>query len=111
MLVLTEDAGIYCKHMGKVNISATQDIVTIQGRKLLVAIDPQGKSISACPNTVPFKPCLTTLVVSIGYSEWIRIDGRTICLDTLSGFTDGTPPGVVTYDVHDPGQQFVSEAG
>jgi hypothetical protein len=111
MLVLTEDAGVYCKHMGKVSIAATQNLVTIAGRKVLVATDPEGRSISLCPNTIPFKPCTSTLVVDQGYSEWIRVDGRRLCLDTVSGFTDGTPPGVVKYVVFDPGQQFVSELG
>ena len=110
MLVLTEDAKLFCKHgPGKVSIRGTQDVVTIEGRKVLVEIDPEGRSISGCPSTVPFKPCLTTLVVQKGYSEFIRVENRRLCLDTVTGYTDGTPPGVVMYEVRDPGQRFVSE--
>jgi hypothetical protein len=109
MLALTEDAALYCKHSGKVSIQATQELVTIEGRKVLVESDPVGRSISRCPNVVPFKPCLTTLVVQKGYSEFIRVEDRKLCLDTVTGYTDGTPPGVVMYVVRDAGQSFVSE--
>jgi hypothetical protein len=109
MLVLTEDAGLYCTHSGKVSIAATQEFVTVTGRKILVEPDPVGRSISLCPNVVPFKPCLTTLVVQKGYSEFIRVADRRLCLDTVTGYTDGTPPGVVMYVVRDAGQKFVSE--
>jgi|SRR6267378_2074040 len=110
MLVLTEDAGLFCKHgPGKVSIIATQELVTIDGRKVLVEIDPQGRPISGCPSVVPFKPCLTTLVVDKGYSEFIRVENRRLCLDTVTGFTDGTPPGIVKYEVRYAGQTFVSE--
>lgn len=112
MIVITEDAGIYCKHgPGHVANKPSQSYVTIEARKILVEDDPEGRSISGCPSVVPFKPCLTTLKVQKGYSTFIRISGHSICLDTVTGFTDGTPPGVVMYVVRSPGQDFVSEAG
>jgi hypothetical protein len=110
MLALTEDAGLYCKHgPGKVSIKATQALVRIEGRCVLVEPDPVGRSISGCPSVVPFKPCLTTLAVQKGYSQFIRVENRRLCLDTVTGFTDGTPPGVVMYVVRSAGQKFVSE--
>ena len=110
MLVLTEDAGLFCKHgPGKVSIKATQALVTVAGRSVLVEPDPVGRRIAGCPSTVPFKPCLTTLAVKKGYSEFIRVEDRRLCLDTVTGYTDGTPPGVVMYVVRDAGQTFVSE--
>jgi hypothetical protein len=110
MLALTEDAGVYCKHgPGKVAIHATQDLVTVEGRRVLAEPDPVGWRIDGCPSVVPFKPCLTTLVVQKGYSQFIRVQNRRLCLDTITGYTDGTPPGVVMYEVRDAGQHFVSE--
>jgi hypothetical protein len=40
----------------------------------------------------------------------VRIDGCAVCLDTVTGLTDGTPPGIVTYKVRSPGQTLVTEA-
>src|SRR6267143_3197567 len=103
MRVLTEDAVVVCKHeRGKVSIAPSQQLVTIEGRKVLVETDPEGRSISGCPLVFPFKPCLGTLPVRAGYSELLRIEGRRICLDTLTGLTDGTPPGTVMYKVNEP---------
>jgi len=110
MRLLTEDAWISCKHLlGRVQIEASQNWVTIAGRRVLVDNDPEAKTIAGCPNVGPtIKPCLKTLNVQTGYSTFVRIDGRPVCLDTVSGFTDGTPPGVVRYVVREAGQDFVS---
>ena len=114
MLWLTEDALLVCKHeMGVVKIVATQTLVTVSGRRVLVDNDPESKSIGGCPNINPaagMRPCLNTLKVQRGYSDFLRIDGRSVCLDTVTGLTDGTPPGVVKYLVRRAGQEFVSEA-
>src|SRR5437867_6186909 len=110
MLVLTEDAVLVCKHeLGKIDIKATQDLVKVQGRNVLVEKDPEGRPISHCPLTIPFKPCLHTLAVKAGYSGLLRVDVRRICLDSVTGLTDGTPPGTVMYKVNSAGQEFVSE--
>lgn len=110
MLILTEDAALYCKHgPGHVSNKPSQTLVTIAGRRILVEKDPEGRTISHCPSVVPFKPCLFTLTVQKGYSNLLHIEGKRICLDTVTGFTDGTPPGVIMYVVREPGQPFVSE--
>ena len=113
MLLLTEDAGIFCKHaLGKIANQPSQSFVTVEGRRILVEPDPIGRSISGCPNTGPtIKPCTSTLSVTAGYSTFIKIDGHAVCLDTLVGLTDGTPPGVVEYTVRTAGQTFVTGAG
>jgi hypothetical protein len=108
MLLLTEDALLVCKHeVGKVDISPTQNFVTINQRRILVEKNPELRRISGCPLTFPFKPCLTTLEVTRGYSAFIRIAAHAVCLDTVTGLTDGTPPGTVQYIVRKPGQDFV----
>lgn len=112
MLLLTEDALLICKHrLGKVDIKPTQDLVTIGRRRVLVDDNPEGRPINGCPNIgATIKPCTHTLRVQVGYSEWIRIEGKQVCLDTVTGLTDGTPPGTVKYIVQRPGQEFVQEA-
>jgi hypothetical protein len=112
MKLLTEDALLVCAHeLGTVQIKWTQDLVTVEQRKMLVEPDPESRPIVACPNIgATIKPCQNTLRVREGYSDLLRIDGRRVCLDTVTGLTDGTPPGTVEYKVRAPGQQFVSEA-
>jgi hypothetical protein len=110
---LTEDAVINCKHeLGIVHILLPlQGLVTIEGRKVLVQNDPERKPITGCPNIgATIKPCTKTLAVEQGYSAFLQIDGRAICLDTVTGLTDGTPPGIVKYKVSRPGQALVEEA-
>lgn len=111
MLVLTEDAVVVCMHeLGNVDIEGTQTLVTVAQRKVLVETDPEGRTISGCPNIgAAIRPCQNTLVVRTGYSSWIRIAGRRIVLDNLSGLTDGTPPGLVKYKVRTAGQAFVDQ--
>ena len=111
MRILTEDAIVVCTHeAGTVKLGASQDFVTVVGRRVLVEKDPEGCSIAGCPNVGPgIKACLTTLKVKKGYSDLLRINGKRVCLDTVTGFTDGTPPGAVKYKVNKPGQKFVEE--
>jgi hypothetical protein len=112
MFFITEDATVVCQHeRGIVQNVPSQDWVTIQNRSVLVENDPEGRAIKGCPNVnVGIRPCVTTLPVIVGYSDLIHVDGRRLCLDTVTGLTDGTPPGLVRYKVNDPGQPFVQEA-
>jgi hypothetical protein len=110
MKILTEDSLLVCKHeLGKVSNQPSQELVTIAKRRVLVENDPEGRSISKCPNIgIAIKPCTTTLKVDTGYSEFIRINGKRVCLNTVTGLTDGTPPMTVKYYVRTPGQDWVS---
>jgi hypothetical protein len=111
MRLLTEDAVLVCAHeLGVVGIAATQGLVRAGGRRVLVEKDPEARPIGGCPNVGPtIKPCATTLAVRVGYSGLLRIAGRRVCLDTVTGLTDGTPPGTVEYKVRSPGQTLVAE--
>ncbi|GGI74024.1 hypothetical protein GCM10007973_08570 [Polymorphobacter multimanifer] len=107
---LTEDALLVCDHRGKVDNRPSQAFVRIEGRRVLVATDPEGRGISGCPNANPLagiRPCLTTMKVDEGYSTLVRIAGRPVALDALKGRTDGTPPATVDYIVQRPGQSLV----
>lgn len=111
---LTEDATLVCDHGGRVKIVPTQTLVRIRGRRVLVEPDPEGRSIAACPNVNPvigLRPCVTTLKVKQGYSGFIRIGRQPVSLDSVSGLTDGSPPGTVRYTVVDPGQALVGAGG
>lgn len=112
MWVLTEDARLTCAHRtGVVGIGPSQSLVTIAGRRVLVQADPEGRPIGGCANIGPtIKPCLRTLAVRQGYSALLFIDSRPVCLDSVVGGTDGTPPGVVEYAVRDAGQQLVASS-
>lgn len=98
-----------CGHDGKVAPTASQTWVRVLASPVLVEPDPQGRSIAGCPNvSVNFKPCQNTLAVRSGYSTFVRIGGHAACLDSVVGFTDGTPPSAVDYTVRDAGQSLVT---
>jgi hypothetical protein len=111
MYWLTEDALLTCAHeAGHVSVVPTQTLVTINARRVLVERDPERRPIASCPWTSPAqKPCTNTLEVKEGYSPDIRIDGRRVCLDTVTGLTDGTPPGTFKYQVRRAGQELVQQ--
>ena len=111
--ILTEKAKLVCQHRtGIVLVSATQQLVHINGSCVLVGGlpkgDPEFQPIVGCPNFgMTIKPCTFSLKAMTGYSDFIFINGQPVCLDSISGLTDGTPPGVVNYKVIQPGQTFV----
>ncbi len=111
MLWITEASRLTCKHdTGKVQNVPSQEWLKIAARRVLVADDPQGCTIDGCLNVGPtIKPCTSTLKVEAGYSDWIRIGGRWLCLDAVTGLTDGTPPGAVKYIVADAAQDWVRQ--
>ncbi|MBN1983468.1 MAG: hypothetical protein JW795_18165 [Chitinivibrionales bacterium] len=108
---VVEQALLRCNHKtGTVSIQASQSFVFIKGQKVLVEPDTLHRPISLCNNVgINIKPCTSTVTVSDGYSPFIRIGGRRVCLDTITGLTDGTVPGTVHYSVVNPGQSFVRE--
>jgi hypothetical protein len=111
MLWLDLKALLVCDHeLGHVRIAARQSLVRIAGSPVLVDDDPEKKDIKGCPNLNPtagIRPCLHTQAVQHGYSTYIRINGRRVCMDTVTGMTDGVPPNF-HYKVRNPGQNFVS---
>jgi hypothetical protein len=109
MRLLTLTGIVHCDHQtGLVALKARQGFVRIDGVPVLVEDDPVNCPIAGCPNVGPaIKPCTTTLPVQQGYSSLLRIGGHRVCLDSVTGLTDGTPPGMVEYSVRSPGQHFV----
>lgn len=109
MKILVLAGVIRCGHDGQIAPMASQTWVKVSGSPALVDNNPQGRPIGGCPNIgLNIKPCTATLAVHTGYSTFIRIGGRRACLDSVTGFTDGTPPGSVKYTVRSPGQSLAA---
>jgi hypothetical protein len=108
--VLTEASTVHCGHVtGHVGIDPSQDLVHIEGQRVLVRPDPEHRPIRGCPNTSPVtKACQHTLQVHTGYSAFVRILGQPVVLANLEGVTDGTPPAEASYKVADINQDLVS---
>src|SRR4051812_32861980 len=109
MKLITENAKIMCPHKGQVTNKPSQSFVTIGHVPVLVENDPEGRTIGHCTNIgATIKPCQLTLKVTAGYSTFMRIGGHAVCLATVTGLTDGTPPGLWKYTVDNPAQDFVT---
>lgn len=108
MKALSKKAVIKCGHDGIVSVVASQQLVTVAGEPVLVQPDPQGRGIVACPNIgLSVKPCTSTLAVRTGYSGFVTVRGHAVCLDTVTGPTDGVDAQIVMYTVRRPGQTLV----
>ncbi|MCL4506547.1 MAG: hypothetical protein M1434_01925 [Chloroflexi bacterium] len=109
--ILTDRAVLVCNHQtGIVTNQPTQHLVKIDGRPILVDSDPERKTIKGCTMATPtIKPCSLTLKVNKGYSDLIRVDGKRVCLETVTGLTDWTGANV-NYTVRTPGQSLLAES-
>lgn len=109
MMVITELAFITCDHAtGVVGLRSSQSFVRIEGGLVLIGNDPGNKMIGGCSNIGPtIKPCTMTMAVEQGKSDFVSIGGTPVCLDTVVGGTDGTPPSATKYRVRHPGQVLV----
>lgn len=112
MLFLTEDAELKCLHGGELQLEPVQDLVRIDGERVLIEPDPENREINGCPNTnlTNIKPCKKTEEVRKGYSAFLTILGKPVCLDAVEGFTNGTPRRFQRYVVREPGQEWVNGA-
>ena len=110
-LAVTEKGTLQCEHLTALENKPSQDVLRIEGSRVLVDNDPEGRRIHGCPNLSPAtRPCITSLLVEHGYSTFVAVGGHAVVLSTLQGLTDGTPPGATHYVVRDPGQNFVTIA-
>ncbi|MEV8630888.1 hypothetical protein AB0395_04455 [Streptosporangium sp. NPDC051023] len=101
--VLTTGASIGCGHGGTVQVVPGQRTLTVAGAPVLVAGDLEGKPITHCVPTAPGAvPCTAVASVIGGSATTLSVGGHPALLDTLSGLTNGSPPGVLT--VLTPGQ-------
>jgi hypothetical protein len=106
--IITSSAIITCVHGGQVVLVPNQMQVTIQGGPVMCEGDLIGSPIVGCaqPPTPTTKPCTTVVSTLPGSSNpLITVGGRPVHIATLSGVTDGVPPGAIV--VVDPGQTLV----
>jgi hypothetical protein len=118
LLALTFNAVVKCSHDALVTNKYSQDWLTIsepsaevdRARKptpILIEPDPESCAITRCPMiNVGILPCLLTLHVRAGYSTFLTVGGKPVCLKSLIGLTNGSP-GVQEYTVRNAGQNFV----
>lgn len=106
--VVTSNATIVCSHGGRVTLIPRQATVQVQGGTVLCEPDLVGAPIVGCaqPASPTTKPCTTVVSTLPGSSApHVTVGGKPVYLATLSGITDGVPPGTIT--VVSPGQTVV----
>jgi hypothetical protein len=106
--IVTANATIMCAHGGQVMIIPKQAQVTIQGGSVLCEGDLSGAPIVGCaqPPSPGTKPCTAVISTLPGSANpKVLVLGRPALLATLTGMTDGVPPGVIM--VANPGQMTV----
>lgn len=106
--VITSNAVITCIHGGQVVLVPKQMQVTILGGSVMCEGDLVGSPIVGCtqPPTPSTKPCTTVVSTLPGSSNpFVTVLGRPVHIATLTGVTDGVPPGAIA--VVDPGQTVV----
>jgi hypothetical protein len=106
--IVTSNAVITCVHGGQVTLIPKQTQVTIQGGAILCEPDLMGAPIVGCPvpPTPSTKPCLMVVSTLPGSTSLkVMVGGRPVYVATLSGMTDGVPPGALL--VASPGQTTV----
>jgi hypothetical protein len=108
--IVTAAATVTCLHGGQVTLIPKQTKVLIKGSPVLCEPDLVGSPIVGCP--VPpspgSKPCLVVTSVIPGPTSTslkVKVGGRPAYIATLTGLTDGVPPGTIM--VANPGQVAV----
>lgn len=106
--LLTHAARLTCDHKTGIVITIPLSFVTISGSAVQIKGDPSLKPIVGCTNIgSTIKPCLFTVNEEAGHSAFITVGGKPVCLQSLRGKTEGTPPATVNYKVLTIAQSFV----
>jgi hypothetical protein len=92
--VLTAGSVVQCSHNGRLIISASQRLLTVDGQPVLVQSDLLAGSFTPCANNGGGrKPCLKVASIGAGLSSTLSVGGAPVVLADASGITDSTPPG------------------
>lgn len=106
--IVTSNATVMCVHGGQVLLIPSQTQVTIQGGAVMCEPDLMGAVIVGCaqPPSPGSAPCTAVVSTLPGSSSLtVSVGGCPAYVATLSGITDGVPPGAIM--VADPGQTSV----
>jgi hypothetical protein len=109
-LVLTEKSSLACANQGAVQLTATQSKLTVAGAKVLVTGDLASAPISHCltvTDNTGNKQCTMIATTVGGVSAKLKVAGKGVLLDSISGTTDGTVPaqgGIQKWSVRNAGQ-------
>jgi hypothetical protein len=106
--LVTANATILCSHGGRVTLIPGQAQTAAGGGALLCEPDLMGAPIVGCPvaPSPGTKPCTTVISTLPGsFSPKVTAGGRPVYLSTLTGMTDGVPPGMIS--VIEPGAPLV----
>jgi hypothetical protein len=107
--IVTSSATIICIHAGQVQLIPRQTTVLISGSPVLCEGDLSGAPIAGCaqPPSISSKPCTTVVstIPGISSNPRVTVGGKPVLIQTLSGITDGVPPGAI--QVVNPGQMVV----
>jgi hypothetical protein len=106
--IVTSNAAIMCVHGGQVTLTPKQTQVMIQGGAVLCDGDLIGAPIVGCaqPASPGSEPCTTVISTLPGSTSLkVLVGGRPAYVATLTGITDGVPPGSLV--VANPGQGSV----
>jgi hypothetical protein len=106
--VVNSSAVILCAHGGQVTLIPKQTQVLAGGSPILCEPDLMGAPIVGCaqPPSISTKPCTTVVSTMPGSTSMkVMVGGRPAYLSTLTGITDGVPPGTIM--VSSPGQMTV----
>jgi CheY-like chemotaxis protein len=92
---LSRHSLLVCEHLG--------EVVLPEGDGPLTEKDLGGAAIVGCPNAGPgLKPCTAILPPDGGLADRHAPDGSRFVLKSVTGLTNGTPPGTVRYRVEIP---------
>ena len=109
-LVLTEKSSLTCANQGAVQVTATQSKLKVAGAKVLVTGDLTSVPISQCTTVTDNtgnKQCMMTTSAQGGVSAKLKVAGKGVLLETITGTTDGIVPikgGIQTWSVQSAGQ-------
>lgn len=97
--IVTTNDTIICIHGGTVLLTPKQAVVTASGGAVLRETDLIGAPIVGCaqPPSISSKPC-TTVISTLpgGSAPTVIVGGLPAHVSTLSGITDGVPPGTIS---------------